>query len=68
VGAVEPQRGCDGITAQYLPDRSACIAASLKLDSSYRESSAALQATGVDKDQTGAGGKSPGFNLLLQRQ
>jgi len=36
VGAVEPQRGCDGITAVCLPDRVACIAASLKLDSSHR--------------------------------
>ncbi len=35
VGAVEPQRGCDGITAPYLPDRGACIAASLGLDSSH---------------------------------
>ncbi len=35
MGAVEPQRGCDGITALYLPDRSTCIAASLELDSSH---------------------------------
>ncbi len=36
VGAVEPRRGCDGITSVPLSDRSACIAASLKLDSSYK--------------------------------
>ena len=35
VGAVEPRRGCDGITALYLPNRSACIAASPRLDSSH---------------------------------
>ena len=35
VGAVELQRGCERITAPYLQDRSARIAASLKLDSSH---------------------------------
>ncbi|MBY8945505.1 hypothetical protein J1G35_06495, partial [Pseudomonas sp. SH10-3B] len=35
MGAVEPRRGCDGITSVYLKDRGACIAASLKLDSSH---------------------------------
>lgn len=35
VGAVEPQRGCDGITSVYLLNRSVCIAASPGLDNSH---------------------------------
>ncbi len=36
VGAVEPQRGCDRIASVDLRDRGACIAASLKLNSSQK--------------------------------
>ncbi len=35
MGAVERERGCEGIGLVFLQDRGACIAASLKLDSSH---------------------------------